>query len=156
MFYRKDTIEKVIRQLLRQKVLKTINLSKLHSHILSLHSDKFIVEVDRKKLTKLRDDETPKTKETILVMEDKKCSFFLISKTSNSFAKQCSKIPWGNLTIDLKLTKQYMKIPTARYLKQKNYHRVYDMVQQINQRVRKDLSIDKVFDWWKMTSTRLL
>ena len=37
-----------------------------------------------------------------------------------------------------------------------NYHRVYDPVQQINERIKKDLGIDKLFEWREMTITRLL
>lgn len=58
-FIGKDTIEKVLRLLLEQQVLKTIDLSDLHSHILPLHSDKVVVEVDREKLSELLLNETP-------------------------------------------------------------------------------------------------
>jgi len=64
VFVGKDTIEKVLRQLLEQQVLKTINLSDLHNHIVPLQSDKVIVEIDREKLNTLllsnESTETPK------------------------------------------------------------------------------------------------
>lgn len=53
VFIGKSTIEKVLRRLLEQQSLKTINLSDLHNHIMPLQSDKVEVEVDREKLNNL-------------------------------------------------------------------------------------------------------
>ncbi len=58
-FIGKDIIEKVLRRLLEQQILKTINLSDLQSHILPLQSDKVVVEVDREKLSELLLNENP-------------------------------------------------------------------------------------------------
>lgn len=60
-FVGKDTIEKVLRRLLEQQILKTINLSDLHSHIMPLQSDKVIVEVDGEKLNTLLSSEPTET-----------------------------------------------------------------------------------------------
>lgn len=174
-FIGKDTIEKVLRQLLEQQVLKTINLSDLHNHILPLHSDKVGVEVDRKKLMKLLDDETPKIedsqaksvgsnikfidKEAVLVMGDKKCPLppfkneHFLCRTMFKHAKG-KPVDWSEAyeAITGYYENSYGKPPKTK----ENYHRVYDIVQQINQRVKKDLDIDKLFDWREMTITRLL
>lgn len=174
-FIGKDTIEKVLIRLLEQQVLKTINLSDLHSHILSLHSDKVVVEVDRGKLVKLLDDESPQIKETsiksagnsvkfiekeaVLVIGDKKCClppfknehFLCRAMFKHSKGKP---VDWSEVyeAITGYYQDSYGKPPKTK----ENYHRVYDPVQQINQRVKKDLGIDKLFDWREMTITRLL
>ncbi len=46
----------------------------------------------------------------------------------------------------------YGKSPKTK----ENYHRVYDPVRRINQRVEKDLGIKKLFQWRELTITRLL
>jgi len=56
-FMGKSTIEKILRRLLEQQILKSINLSNLHNHIMPLQSDKVDVEVDREKLNSLLSSE---------------------------------------------------------------------------------------------------
>lgn len=58
VFVGKSTIDKILRRLQEQQILKSINLSDLHNHILPLQSDKVEVEVDREKLSNLLSTET--------------------------------------------------------------------------------------------------
>lgn len=57
VFVEKSTLDKVLRRLQEQQILKVINISDLHNHILPLRSDKVEVEVDREKLNNLLSSE---------------------------------------------------------------------------------------------------
>lgn len=58
VFLGKDIIRKVLRRLLEQQILKTINFGNFYNHIMPLQSDKVIVEVDKEKLNNLLSSES--------------------------------------------------------------------------------------------------
>ncbi len=175
VFVGKSTLEKVLRRLQELQILKLTNLSDLHSHILPLQSDKVEIEVDRKRLVKLLNEEsseetdiTPKQsggsvkfidKEAVLVMGNKKCSLppfkneHFLCRAMFKHAKG-KPVDWSEVyeMITGYYTDSYGKPPKTK----ENYHSVYDPVQQINERVKKDLGIEKLFGWREMTITRLL
>lgn len=175
VFVGKSTIDKVLRRLQELQILTAVNLSNLHSHILPLRSDKVEIEVDRKRLAKflkeensVETDDTSKQsggsvkfidKEAVLVMGDKRCSLPPF-KNEHFLCRAMFKhgkgkpVDWSEIyeMITGYYEDSYGKPPKTK----ENYHRVYDPVQQINERVKKDLGIDKLFDWREMTITRLL
>ena len=175
VFVGKSILDKVLRRLQELQILKSTNLSDLYNHILPLQSDKVEVEVDRKRLADFLDKEIPEgidaisksaggsikfvDKEAILIMGDKKCSLppykneHFLCRAMFKHAKG-KPVDWSEVyeMITGYYTDSYGKPPKTK----ENYHSVYDPVQQINERVKKDLGIEKLFDWREMTITRLL
>ena len=175
VFVGKSTLNKVLKRLQELQILKLTNLSDLYNHILPLQSDKVEVEVDRKRLADFLDTESPEgigviskpaggsikfvDKEAALIMGNKKCSLppykneHFLCRAMFKHAKG-KPVDWSEVyeTITGYYQNSYGKPPKTK----ENYHRVYDPVQQINERVKKDLGIEKLFDWREMTITRLL
>jgi len=174
-FLGKSTIDKILRRLQELQILTAVNLSDLHNHIMPLQSDKVEIEVDRKRLVKFLKEENSEEiddaskqsgggvkffdKEAVLIKGDKRCSlppfknehFLCRAMFKHSKGKP---VDWSEIyeMITGYYEDSYGKPPKTK----ENYHRVYDPVQQINERVKKDLGIDKLFDWREMTITRLL
>jgi len=63
VFVGKSTLDKVLRRLQEKQILKAINLSDLHNHIMPLQSDKVVVEVDRERLNNLLLNEVSESSE---------------------------------------------------------------------------------------------
>lgn len=169
----KDDLHKALRRLEEDQVIKLL-FTDHFSRSWRKAGDKVEFEIDRKKLEDfIREDtseieattRTPEgklkfvDKEAVLVMGDKKCSLppykneHFLCRAMFKHAKG-KPVDWSEVyeTITGYYRESYGKPPKTK----ENYHRVYDPVQQINQRVKKDLGIEKLFDWREMTITRLL
>jgi hypothetical protein len=176
--YKGDTIPKgdlwkVLRRLEEDGVIK-LSFADHFNHLWRKAEDRVEFEIDRRKLEDFIKKNAPEIdtttkavggklkfidKEAALIMGDKKCSLppfkneHFLCRAMFKHAKG-KPVDWSEVyeTITGYYQESYGKPPKTK----ENYHRVYDPVQQINQRVKKDLGTEKLFDWREMTITRLL
>lgn len=168
----KDDLLRVLRKLEEDGIIKLLFVDHFNRSWRKAE-DKVEFGVDRKKLGDFIEKNAPEIstttkavggklkfidKEATLVMGDKKCSLppfkneHFLCRAMFKYTKG-KPVDWSEVyeTITGYYRKSYGKPPKTK----ENYHRVYDPVQQINQRVKKDLGIEKIFDWREMTITRL-